>query len=291
MFELFPEGYRNLIQNYTKPATSGLSAVLLDKDASNVTSVSNANMTYVRANTASPTQFKFTDLGYVTSSSTDYIYLTSSGLTIDSNDFQYNCNQYGHIIDEEQDLVYGYFRISETDKTFLNGGFTFTWSNDRISQYQLSESLSAGHSAFFDINRDYDLINNGRLAVVRNVGGISSYTFHDKVQTMNTMEDISTGNNIDGGNDTITMISSGHELSSFGIDYTNKCLSADPMVIDVNVPGTYDNANIMFYVENGAINDGGVNAIPFALFTDDTNITFTDKLFIQIPSSGIIKIS
>jgi len=292
MFELFYEGYRNLIQNSIKPTTPGLSAVLLDSAASSPTSVSNANMTYVRANTASPTQFSFTDLGYDTVTNSSYIYLTASGLDINSGDFISDCNQYGYIINEQEDYVYGYFRISETSQAFLNTGLTFTWNNNDVSDFSLgNESLSAGYSSFFDTNVNYDLINNGRLAIVRNVGGDSSSTFFTKIKTMNTMEDIATGNNITGGNSTVTMITSGHSLSSFGINYTSKTLSAGPMVVTANVPGTYDNSVIMFYVENGALNDGGGSAIPFAMFTDSFDFNFTDNVFIQVTSSGIIQIT
>jgi hypothetical protein len=88
--------------------------------------------------------------------------------------------------------------------------------------------------------------------------------------------------NITGGNNTVTMITSGHSLSSVNIYYSNKTLSAAPMVVTANVPGTYDNSVIMFYVENGALNDGGGSAIPFAMFTDSFNFTFTDYVFIQV---------
>jgi hypothetical protein len=120
-------------------------------------------MTYVRANTASPTQFSFTDLGYDTVTTSQYIYLTASGLDINSGDFISDCNQYGYIINEQEDYVYGYFRISVTPQAFLNTGLTFTWT------------LSAGYSSFFDTNVNYDLINNGRLAIVRNVAGSSAH--------------------------------------------------------------------------------------------------------------------
>jgi hypothetical protein len=292
MFELFTEGYRNLIQNSIKPTTPGLSAVLLKTTASNPTYQSNANMTYVRANTASPTQFSFTDLGYNAAGNSSYIYLTASGLNINSGDFISNCDQYGHIINEQEDYVYGYFKIRDTIQEFLNAGVTFTWSGNDVSDFSLgSESLSAGYSSFFDPNVNYDLINNGRLAVVRNVGGSSSSTFFSKIKTMNTMEDIATGNNINGGNDTVTMITSGHSLSSFGIKHGSKTLSASPIVVNANVPGTYDRSVIMFYVENGALNDGGGSAIPFAMFTDNFNFTFTDDVFILVTSNGIINIS
>jgi hypothetical protein len=116
-------------------------------------------------------------------------------------------------------------------------------------------------------------------------------TFFGKIKTMNTMEDIATGNNITGGNNTVTMITSGHSLSSVNIYYSNKTLSAAPMVVTANVPGTYDNSVIMFYVENGALNDGGGSAIPFAMFTDSFNFTFTDYVFIQVTTNGIIQIT
>ena len=294
MFELFYEGYRNLIQNSIKPTTPGLSAVLLNSAASSPTSVSNANMTYVRANTASPTQFSFTDLGYDTVTTSQYIYLTASGLDINSGDFISDCNQYGYIINEQEDYVYGYFQISVTPQAFLNTGLTFTWANNNVSIFSLGvESLSAGYSSFFDTNVNYDLINNGRLAIVRNVAGYSSGStgFPGKIKTMNTMEDIATGNNITGGNNTVTMITSGHSLSSVNIYYSNKTLSAAPMVVTANVPGTYDNSVIMFYVENGALNDGGLSAIPFAMFTDSFSFTFTDYVFIQVTTNGIIQIT
>ena len=297
MFELFYEGYRKLIQNSIKPTTPGLSAVLLNSAASSPTSTGNANMTYVRANTASPTQFSFTDLGYynTTISNTSYIYLTASGLDINSGDFISDCNQYGYIINEQEDYVYGYFRISVTPQAFLNTGLTFTWANNNVSIFSLGvESLSAGYSSFFDTNVNYDLINNGRLAIVRNVAGYSSGStgFPGKIKTMNTMEDIATGNNITGGNNTVTMITSGHSLSSFVISDSSKNLLAAPMVVTANVPGTYDNSVIMFYVENGALNDGGGSAIPFAIFTDSFNFTFTDYVFIQVPTNpGIIQIT
>jgi hypothetical protein len=292
MFKLFSEGYRNLIQNYIKPTTPGLSAVLLNSAASSPTSNSNANMTYVRANTASPTQFSFIDLGYDTVTTSSYIYLTASGLDINSGDFISDCNQYGYIINEQEDYVYGYFRISETSQVFLNTGLTFTWNNNDVSDFSLgNESLSAGYSSFFDNNVNYDLINNGRLAIVRNVAGSSSSTLFDNIERMNTMEDIATGNNINGGNNTVTMITSGHSLTSVNINYSSKTLSAAPMVVTANVPGTYDNSVIMFYVENGALNDGGGSAIPFAMFTDSFNFTFTDYVFIQVTDNGIIQIT
>lgn len=292
MFELFYEGYRNLIQNSIKPTTPGLSAVLLDSAASSPTSVSNANMTYVRANTASPTQFSFTDLGYDTVTNSSYIYLTASGLDINSGDFISDCNQYGYIINEQEDYVYGYFKISNTSQAFLNTGLTFTWNNNDVSDFYLgNESLSAGYFSFFDTNVNYDLINNGRLAIVRNVAAATSSTFFSNIKRMNTMEDIATGNNINGGNNTVTMITSGHSLSSFGINYTSKALSAGPIALTANVPGTYDNSVIMFYVENGALNDGGGSAIPFAMFTDSFSFNFTDNVFIQVTSSGIIQIT
>ena len=292
MFELFYEGYRNLIQNSIKPTTPGLSAVLLRSDASSPTGNDNANMTYVRANTASPTQFSFTDLGYYTLSSSNYIYLTASGLDINSGDFISNCNATGYIINEQEDYVYGYFTIRTTLQTFLNTGLTFTWNSNEVSDFSLgSESLLAGYSSFFDNNVNYDLINNGRLAIVRNVAGSSSSTFFGKIKTMNVMEDIATGNNINGGNNTVTMITSGHSLSSFGINYEERSLSAGPISVTANVPGTYDNSVIMFYVENGALNDGGGSAIPFAMYTDNFGFTFTDNVFIQVTSSGIVQIT
>lgn len=292
MFDLFYQGYRNLIQNSIKPTTPGLSAVLLNSAASNPTSNANATMSYVRENSASPTQFSFTDLGYDTVTDSSYIYLTASGLDINSGDFISDCNTYGYIINEQEDYVYGYFRISETSQAFLNTGLTFTWNNNDVSDFYLgNESLPAGYYSFFDTNVNYDLINNGRLAIVRNVADSSSSTFFSNIKTMNTMEDIATGNNITGGNSTVTMITSGHGLSSFDIKHLYNSLSAAPIVVTANVPGTYDNSVIMFYVENGALNDGGGSAIPFAMFTDSFNFTFTDNVFIQVTSNGIIQIT
>lgn len=303
MFELFSEGYRALIRNNTTSLSSGLSAVFLTNTANSPTSESNANMTYVRANTASNLQFTFTDLGYEdnvsTSGSTSYIYLTSSGLAVPAgtgataNTFTSDVDQYGHIISEADDLVYGYFRASDTSKTFMNAGLTFTWTSNRIGQLSIAgssgdENLS-GYDAFYKTDVELDLLNNARLALVRNVAGASSSDFHDAIDEIVNMGQIGEEN---GGidNATVTMLTSGHQLSglNFGSG-TSKFLTAGEMVIPA--AGTHTNVVIMLYSELGALGDGGANAIPVAMFTDDFSFTFSENAFIKPTANGIIGFS
>jgi len=303
MFELFSEGYRALIRNNTTSLSSGLSAVFLTDTASSPTSESNANMTYVRANTASNLQFTFTDLGYEdsvsTSGSTSYIYLTSSGLTvpagtgITANTFANDVDQYGHIISEVDDLVYGYFRASDTSKTFMNAGLTFTWTTNRIGQLSIGDENLSGYDAFYKTGVELDLLNKARIALVRNVAGSNSSTFHDTIDEMVNLGQIGSGT-VPGAGDnsraTITMLTSGHQLSglNFGSG-TSKFLTAGEMVIPA--AGTHTNVVIMLYSELGALNDGGANAIPLAMFTDDFSFTFSENAFVKPTTSGIIGFS
>ena len=306
MFELFSEGYRALIRNNTTSLSSGLSAVFVNQSAG-VTQESNANMTYVRANTASNLQFTFTDIGYEdlvsTSGSTSYIYLTSSGLTIPAgtgataNTFASDVNQYGYIISEADDLVYGYFRSSATSKTFMNAGLTFTWGSgstlNRIGQLSIGDENLSGYDAFYKTGVDLDLLNKARLALVKNTAGSNSSTFHDAIDEMINIGQIGSGTVPGAGNDsraTITMLTSGHELS--GLDFgsgTSKFLTAGEMVIPL--AGTHTNTVIMLYAELGSLNDGGANAIPLAMFTDDFSFTFSENAFIKPTSNGIVGFS
>ena len=303
MFELFSEGYRALIRNNTTSLSSGLSAVFLTDTASSPTSESNANMTYVRANTASNLQFTFTDLGYEdnvsTSGSTSYIYLTSSGLAVPAgtgataNTFTSDVDQYGYIISEADDLVYGYFRASDTSKTFMNAGLTFTWTTNRIGQLSIGDENLSGYDAFYKTGVELDLLNKARIALVRNVAGSSSSTFHDTIDEMVNLGQIGSGT-VPGAGDnsraTITMLTSGHQLSglNFGSG-TSKFLTAGEMVIPA--AGTHTNVVIMLYSELGALNDGGANAIPLAMFTDDFSFTFSENAFVKPTTSGIIGFS
>lgn len=303
MFELFSEGYRALIRNNTTSLSSGLSAVFLTNTAASPTSESNANMTYVRANTASNLQFSFTDLGYEdavsTSGSTSYIYLTSSGLSVPAgtgataNTFASDVDQYGHIISEADDLVYGYFRASDTSKTFMNAGLTFTWTSNRIGQLNVADENLSGYDAFYKTDVELDLLNKARIALVRNVAGSNVSTFHDTIDEMINLGQIGSGTVPGAGDDsraTITMLTSGHQLSglNFGLG-TSKFLTAGEMVIPA--AGTHTNVVIMLYSELGALNDGGANAIPLAMFTDDFSFTFSDNAFVKPTNDGIIGFS
>ena len=86
------------------------------------------------------------------------------------------------------------------------------------------------------------------------------------------------------------MLTSGHQLSdlNFGSG-TSKFLTAGEMVIPA--AGTHTNVVIMLYSELGALNDGGANAIPLAMFTDDFSFTFSENAFIKPTTSGIIGFS
>tara|TARA_R110002167_G_scaffold76709_2_gene213505 strand:- start:14 stop:856 length:843 start_codon:yes stop_codon:yes gene_type:complete len=279
MFKLYDNGYSKLITEKKGVISSDLKLVFMDSTFDPV--LTNLTTTTMNANRASPTNFSIGGLGVTSTASPS---LTSTGVTVNTGDFNSSIRNIAVVVDSVDGEPYGYLNVDSLTQPEANAGFTVEWFNSIIGTLDFTakyKALKAGYINFYNSNvNNLDVIDRGRIAIVSYTGAHNQQTVYGIINALDTMQDIY--------DDTaFTEVTSGHILTNLAI--SNKKLIADETLIDTGNPITYNGCYIIFYVQKPSTT-AAADAIPFAIFTDNSEYisTFTQKININV--TGIIDI-